>query len=478
MPVIFRVLSAALNTLLCRVTHDDIAAINLPTVIHAQVLLPQNGDKPALLESGNALTILVDLPCTQLVTLSATVGGQRFSTSVLFSTIQDEATVRSKRVLLPADAVWGVILGGLPSRKNTKTARTSPSGFRHDYSIGEYVHDEETNKKHVPHGAELRLGPREEGRGASLEPEKSPSPLSLVFLGNLSLDGQRHIWLQQMNGLSRARFSMKYLSFHSTVDDRGSEGVDANGASPWKQNVAEKFKLLLASAGVPLIKVPQPTLKADWSTFGVFSEGDASSNMNGENPMVDQSALRRSDISPEEEVFKAMLESFDHAGGEPHLMNPPWAREVFRYIMDAVKIASPDVLVVANGKTVGDSVLTRAARCAMGDRGRIVMDFPNMEPAQSIVADVLVTPSHFVGRHTDIEALAKIAGAQVVVITPGVKSGTSPAKARNGGLTAVDGSSESSTCHHSCGNVMGEPHHVRKCYNTEMMCELRPCVCF
>lgn len=344
-----------------------------------------------MMARNQTITLTADIPFTQMVTLFATVRGQRVSASVVFSTVYDRATIDLARAPLPADAAWGMrseavapLLRVLDTKNNQVLA--NQAGFE------------------VP-----------QRRDNTVSTAEGPSsPISLVFVGSYRLDGQKYIWLQQLERLSRERFAPKYLTFHEEEENEG-ERVNsiAEGAAPGNTDDVEAFKRRIHNAGVPLIRGRVPPMDAS-----CISErnGDKSTHRN----------LR-------EVAFRAVVESIDSAGGNPHLMDPPWARKLFLLIADAIKSASPDVLVVANGATLGDVVLTRAARWAMGNRGlKIVMDFPNLKPVQGVDVDILVTPSHYAARNPVVEALAESTRAQrVVVIPPGIdlqvaSSDTSP----------------------------------------------------
>lgn len=393
MLLIFFVLSSLL--LLCPPSH-----------ILLQVVVPQNGDTPTLLESGNVFTLSMDMPCTQVITLSATtVLGQHLSTSVLFSTMQDKTTILSARAPLPTDAAWGPRSEAVPSRSHQLEG--NKSAIRREANTdADRKHD---TKRLVDGGGGLDTPQQQLESGVGTK-----GPISLVFVGSLSLDGQKHIWLQQMEHLSRTRFVPTYLTFEAGGEGGGTDNSTAaeERASAWKTNAVESFTHRLRRAGVPLVKVRLPQVDESW----IFDTSSSS----GER-VAPANVLK-------EVVFTVVLESMDRAGGEPRSMSPPWARQVVERIADAIKSVSPDVLVVANGKTLGDAVLTRAARWAMSGEfyeGRIVMDFPNIEPAQGVDVDVLTTPSHYVARHPDTEGLATATGARVVVIPPGVKAASS-----------------------------------------------------
>lgn len=369
----------------------------VPPHLHAflQIALPQNGDTPALLDSGNVFTLSVDLPCTQLVTLSATVGGQHLSTSVLFSTIQDKANILSARAPLPTDAAWGPRLEEVPCR---------PRELEGDSDI--MIKGEKGTGSGQKHGKQRMVGRRGLHAPQRVENGVGKAPISLVFVGSLRLDGQKHIWLQQMEHLARARFISTYLTFEGGEGGSTNNADTNGGASTWKTNAVEIFTQRLRRAGVPLVQVRLPQVDESW--------------------IFDSSSVREASVNLQEMAFKAVLESIDRAGGKPRSMSPPWARELFKRIADAVEGVSPDVLVVANGKTLGDVVLTKAARWAMRDHDcKIVMDFPNIEPAQGVDVDALTTPSHYVARHPDTEELATATGARVVVIPPGVQAASS-----------------------------------------------------
>ena len=367
-----------------------------------QVLIPQNGPMPALLTvKSNNIILSVEDPFTQLVTIFATVRGQRVSSAVVFSTVLDQDTLASARAPLPADAAWGL------------RSEAAASVLR-DLDIG--------NNRVLVNKAGVEASKRRE-TPASIADGPS-SPISLVFMGSLSFDGQKYIWLQQLERLSRARFAPKYLTFHLETERERADSI-AQGTAPWRADDVDVFKKRLHDAGVPLVTAKTPIMDPS-----CISERDG-----------DKSTDKRR----REVAFRTVLESLDSAGGDPHLMSPPWTRQLFLLVADAIKSTSPDVLVIANGISLGDAVITSAARWAMGSRGlKIVMDFPNIKPNHGVDVDLLVTPSHYVARHPDIEALVESTKAPVVVVPPGIEvasptispmmqEGVSDARNRSGG---------------------------------------------
>lgn len=339
----------------------------------------------------NSIILSAGMPYTQLVTIFATVRGQRVRASVVFSTIYDKHTIVSGRAPLPADAAWGPRSESVASRLRELDTN---------------------NNQMLVNKAGHEVLPQRREDTVDIAEGASSGPISLVFLGSLRLDGQKYIWLQQLERLSRARFAPTYLTFHEEEEGEEEEESEransfAEGATPRTAHDVEIFKRRLHDAGVPLIRARLPRM--DLSCIS------------------DRSGDKSTDKSRREVAFGAVLESFDSAGGKPDRMSPPWAREFFQVIANAIKSASPNILVVANGATLGDVVLTRAARWAMEGRGlKIVMDFPNLNPAQGVDVDLLVTPSHYVARHPDIDALADLTRARrVVVIPPGIEVASS-----------------------------------------------------
>ncbi|CAM9206098.1 unnamed protein product, partial [Hapterophycus canaliculatus] len=359
-----------------------------------EVFVPQNGEIPFFLTETTDIIMSSPWPCTQLVTLAATVRGQRLSTSVLFSTIPEKAAILSARATLPADAVWGLRSGADISRQREP---------EEDQIIGRNGDKGEKGPLGTE-GLDRRVGTSQQAEFAV--ETRGARPISLVFVGSMAFDGQKYIWLEQMERLSRARFTPKFLTFQTMhgVGDKsnGSIYADAVGASDWEKNAAHTLTQRLSRAGVQLITAQVPPV--DMSRVSDGSGG--------------QSSIR----SLKEKASRMLLDSFDRAAGDPHLMTPQWTRDTFQHIADAIKYASPGVLVFANGNNLQDVVLTKAARWAMGANGcKIVMDFPNLGPELSVDVDLLVTPSHFVSRHPDTEALATATGAAVVVIPPGIQ---------------------------------------------------------
>lgn len=295
----------------------------------------------------NNIILSADQPYTQLVTIFATVRGQRVSAAVVFSTAFDKDTIASARAPLPADAAWG-----LRSETVSPPLRELDTG---------------NNRVLMVNKAGLEV-PQRTGNTVSIAEGRS-SPISLVFIGSLNLDGQKYIWLQQLERLSRARFAPKYLTFHEDKESKRAHSM-AEESTFWKEDDVAVFERRLRDAGVPLLRAP--ALRMDPSCI---SERDGD---------------KATEKSRREVAFEAVLESIDSAGGDPHLMSPSWTRELFLLLADAIKRASPDVLVIANGVTLGDIIVTRAARWAMEDNGgglKIVMDFPNLKPTNGIDVD-------------------------------------------------------------------------------------------
>ena len=397
------------------------------------------------------MTLLMDRPCTQLVTLSATVGSRRVSTSVLFSTIVDETTVRSSRVPLPADASWGVPLAHAPSKKLLDNRSKDPLGLVITRAVEGAVRRKqgqgaaESYENAHRRGAHL-LGGAAGQLQSSVSPQGNPRPLVILFVGSLTWDGQKHIWMQQMERLPRQRFEPKFLTFQETAGE-------GRGADSWRKTTVEKFRRRLRAAGVPLITIPPPLLEVKWATLHRSKKRGELNGNDGVN--VTERSVPAPTVPLKETVFKLILESFDRAGGRSHLMDPPWTREIFEHVAGAIKTVSPDVLVFANDRTLGDAVLTRAARQAMPERSRIVMDFPNMDPAQGIDADVLVAPSHYVSRHPIVRALAEKIRANIVVIPPGVDVSVPPVDRMSCYCDADPDNIEDGRIHHrdsSCDN--------------------------
>ncbi|CAM9801608.1 unnamed protein product [Ectocarpus sp. 12 AP-2014] len=402
-------------------THGFTPAVETPIEANLQVLMPQNGDTPFLLEKGNSMILSSDMPCTQQVTLYAIVRGERVSASVLFSTVLGREAILSARTPLPSGVVWGRPRSMVcpPQIREHKEGGNSASLPKGDKSTWQ-THESGTDVMVGKGGLYWSSGSAESQRCDSGEEttEGLPRPISLVFVGSLSLDGQKHVWLQQLEQLPRVRFAAKFLTFEE------QEGTHGSTAGAWKTNAAESFKQRLSRAGVPLITVRLPQVNSSRIHQSVSGEVAPAHTL-------------------KEMAFKSVLESFHRAGGNPHLMGPPWTGEIFRHIADAVESASPDVLVIANGKTLGDDLLTKAARWAMGDNSafKIVMDFPNIGPALGVDVDVIATPSHYVARHRDTQALAAAARAEVVVIPPGVPVASTLSQAKTllaGELLSLD----------------------------------------
>lgn len=408
--------------------------------------IPQNGDVPGVLESGNSVILDVWEPCSQLVTLEANVNGQHVSASVSFSIILPTEKLVSSRAPAPTTVAWGVPWFASEHRSNEGRSLLQARPTRCQTTVEHAALIDEiadTSNIWQDHRKVVREKSMTED-GTTIEPIFPSHPLSLLFVGSLQYDGQKAIWVQQMEELPRDRFTSTFLTFQA-------EDEDSNGGR--HRHSGDTVERRLRRAGVPVVKIRAP--QVDPSLTGPYNAKNARNKLvNADQPREsdgEQSWNREGNLEgslmaePKEVIFSKVLDSFGAAGGVPALMEPAWARSIFEYIAQAVASISPDILILGNARTLGDALLTQATRYVMRPSGRIVMDFPNINPPAGITADVLAMPSHFVAQHPTTKDLAVATGAHVVVIPPGVSFGHSlsrPAIAAPG--------NEAFSCHFVC----------------------------
>ena len=149
------------------------------------------------------------------------------------------------------------------------------------------------------------------GGGACAKP-----PLGLCFVGTMNVDGQKTIWLQQLERLPRSRFRPAFVTF----------------AAP-----EEGFMLTrLRELGVPVHSAPLLIHPAD--------EGI------GEDVVADLAAY--------------LLRRLRAAGSAVDAVRPPWAARLWRTLVGAFEAARADVVVFANSRHDNDKILVAAARLA------------------------------------------------------------------------------------------------------------------
>jgi hypothetical protein len=149
------------------------------------------------------------------------------------------------------------------------------------------------------------------GGGACVKP-----PLGLCFVGTMNVDGQKTIWLQQLERLPRSRFRPAFVTF----------------AAP-----EEGFMLArLRELGVPVHSAPLLIHPAD--------EGI------GEDVVADLAAY--------------LLRRLRAAGSAVDAVRPPWAARLWRTLVGAFEAARADVVVFANSRHDNDKILVAAARLA------------------------------------------------------------------------------------------------------------------
>lgn len=440
--------------------------------------LPQNGDKPALLEGGNSVSFAVRDPSSLLVVLEARVNGGRTSSTVAFSTILRPWEIISLRAPLPVDATWGIASSSIDEHPLWEDI--TPISPDLDLHPTLEIMEQDAIGYQAPEAGESRRRRNQESltqpqgswsKSSEARSQKTSRPLSLVFIGSLAYDGQKAIWMRQMEDLPRDRFLPTFMTFQPE-EDMGGGGFETGDVRPREWGAIhfnDDFKQRLRDAGVPLIKVAAPQVEgvdglARLSNSNVTGLDDFGGNEEGRRAASDREAWSfdwvPNDAEPKEAIFSVILDSFAAAEGRPERMTPSWTREIFMYFSKSIASVGPDILVLGNSKTLGDVVLTRAARWAMGPDRLIVMDFPNIDPPLGVAADVLATPSHFAARHPSTQELANSAGARVVVIPPGAETGPRQSSTPRNVESRPPALSGEPSCRSMCRSIPGE---TRRC---------------
>ena len=225
---------------------------------------------------------------------------------------------------------------------------------------------------------------------ASAPPPPASQKLRLVFVGSMTWDGQKTIWLQQIKSLDRRAYDIRYVSF--------MQDGDAQAKAP----LAERLR----SLGVPPLFAPIPAIDADEAGARPAGGGPSLADVyNGTQSTLDA----------------YLMAGLEAARGIADRCEPSWVARTWRHLADAFGALDPDVVVFANARDSSDGLLTTAARIAT-PRAVLVMELPNLFPHAPLDVDVLVAPSHYAATHYSVEAA--VAGAAkrpaVAVINPGV----------------------------------------------------------
>jgi len=103
-------------------------------------------------------------------------------------------------------------------------------------------------------------------------------------------------------------------------------------------------------------------------------------------------------------------------------VEPEWARETWRTIVDEIKRDLPDLLVFANAREPTDLLLIKSAR--MAGVQRIVMELPNLYPKFDLgLIDGVIAPSHYAALHPSIKSGGQEGSFSLHVVNPGVDQG-------------------------------------------------------
>ncbi|CAN0264431.1 unnamed protein product, partial [Discosporangium mesarthrocarpum] len=420
-----------------------------------EIRMPENDDFVRYFEQDLSEIILRGGTIgSHLVNLASHLHPERVETAVFFSTILTPEEIRLRRFLVPPCPGYDVddVNGAVYNNVEKGTRWTTRTSDRRERTGSKAPHLKLNFSPGADFGAKTNEG-MEQSAGVTIQAKtnehlKDPigagahrQPIRLCFVGSwkAGIDGQKEIWLQEMERLPQDRFSATYLTFQAEEDLPGNKGPAEKAAPPTTTASQLALEQRLRAAGVRVIRAPIPPVSLaeieagrtacggeNYRGGGGVCDGSSSSGSSG---AVEGSEPQQQPHPPDPEaLFRAILESLDRAGSKLALMHPPWARRVLEHIIGALGKARPDVLVLGNTRSLGDAVLTRAARLMVprgdGNGGhshlRVVVELPNIDPHPEIDADLLVAPSHYVARHEGTQALAREVGAGVVVIPPGV----------------------------------------------------------
>ncbi|CAM9803837.1 unnamed protein product [Choristocarpus tenellus] len=413
-----------------------------------EVRMPENYDALHFIEQGSDIVLQGGAPGTHLVELTVNLQGKRVSAAVVFSSVLTKEDIRSNRFYVPTPTAYG-ICGAVRTGDDMPKESMGLGPITSTIGFGRTLERREGRSRNGKHPQATSLGnpggdtPQQECervwgemKAQSVTSEASKTvigveehikttapqdlkmldggarPIRICFIGSLTrMDGQKDIWLQQADRLPRSRFFPIYLTFESDVPENEEPSTISPLLSLPTSSTPHVVEDRLQRAGVPLIRAPIPPVAAE-DIDAYFTFDHQTCRIEGGGGQMEERV---------EAVYCAVLESIRKAPGrDPALMQPAWARRVFGHLVDAIEHVKPDVLVVGNSRSLGDAVLTRAARYAMGPHGKIVMEFPNINPRLGIDVDLMVAPSHYVALHEGTSALADETGARLVVIPPGV----------------------------------------------------------
>jgi glycosyltransferase involved in cell wall biosynthesis len=236
---------------------------------------------------------------------------------------------------------------------------------------------------------------QQEGRHPKYTP---PQPMAVpnqnmkvTLVGTLKFDGQKSIWLQQIEKIPASTVQWSYIMF-------------AN--NPTADELSGPFARRLEQLNVPMMFVPLSTpmedLVATFTKLQITQKIDGTSVLNLLVEYADQ-------VDP-----NGVLGSFAAFQAR---VNFGWMRDFWESLVQAIASTTPDVLVFANARDISDKVLVRAARYAQVPS--LVMDLPNLYPVRPLQIDMIVAPSHFAKQHHSVQPLLEH-GVPCTVVNPGV----------------------------------------------------------
>lgn len=192
-------------------------------------------------------------------------------------------------------------------------------------------------------------------------------PVCYVSSTSSAFDGQRRMWLQIMEGLSKVDFQFEVKTFERVVTD-----------TPFARALR---RLNVSVEGLP-IEIARNELPDEEATSDGASEALLQS-------FYRQFSWAKNDsrqIMTLDQQFLSKLQ-------------PPFAARIWSKLVDSLASCSDGLIVFSNSRSLSDELLVLAARLA-GPRA-IVMELANLHPTR-VDVDVLLAPSHFAKEHYSI----------------------------------------------------------------------------
>ena len=228
-----------------------------------------------------------------------------------------------------------------------------------------------------------------------IEEEISIERTIICIMGPNNMDGQKKIWLQQLNHMNQSKFFFKWILMRKSI------GIST-----------EIESILRNISYIEIIENP-------YDSYDLYED-----HLNEKPNDNTISAFDYWENGNYNKLHEYIIKRFNIANKQIHFISPNWVREIYQLQYDLWIDLSCDVIVYRNNREFSmDSLMIDTAKLLYIP---IIVELQSLYPNNLTIPDIIIGPSHYAIAHESILNLLETAKQsnqtipQRFIISPGI----------------------------------------------------------